>query len=77
MINITLSSTGKSKHELISALGRCVNKVAPAQPQQLSLLNGIWKLITHIPHINDYLSAAGVWLEYTAKHFSVSMTFIG
>lgn len=62
--------SGKSKHELVSALGRSVNKVAPAQAQQLSLLNGVWKLITHIPHINDYLSAAGVWLEYTAKHFS-------
>lgn len=49
--------------------------VAPAQPQQLPLLNNVWKLITHIPHINDYLSSAVVWLEYTAKHFSVSMIF--
>ncbi|XP_063864161.1 VPS35 endosomal protein-sorting factor-like isoform X3 [Scylla paramamosain] len=62
--------SGKSKHELLSALGRCVNKVPPAQQQQLSLLNGVWKLITHIPLTNDYLATAGVWLEYTAKHFS-------
>ena len=66
--------TGKSKHELLSALGKCVNTVAPSQQQQLPLLNVVWKLITHIPHTNDYLTTAGVWLEYTAKHFSVSIS---
>ncbi|KAG0723379.1 UPF0505 protein C16orf62 [Chionoecetes opilio] len=61
---------GKSKHGLLSALGGCVNKVAPQQNQQLPLLNAVWKQITHIPSTRDYLATAAVWLEYTARHFS-------
>ncbi|XP_071531379.1 VPS35 endosomal protein-sorting factor-like isoform X2 [Panulirus ornatus] len=64
------SCPGKSQHELLSALGCCVNQVAPPQQQQLPLLNAVWKLITRIPQTKDYISTAGIWLEYTAKHFT-------
>nr|XP_045583302.1 VPS35 endosomal protein-sorting factor-like isoform X1 [Procambarus clarkii] len=64
------SSPGKVEHELLSALGGCVNQAAPPQHQQLPLLNAVWKLIARIPRTKDYLSTAGIWLEYTAKHFT-------
>ncbi|XP_042227665.1 VPS35 endosomal protein-sorting factor-like isoform X2 [Homarus americanus] len=64
------SYPGKKQHELLSVLGSCVNQVAPPQQQQLPLLNAVWKLITRIPETKDYLSTAGVWLEFTAKNFT-------
>lgn len=64
------SHPGKAQHELLCDLGRCVNQAAPSQHQQLPLLNAVWKFVTKIPDVKDYLSTAGIWLEFTAKHFT-------
>ncbi|KAK8752221.1 hypothetical protein OTU49_012574, partial [Cherax quadricarinatus] len=64
------SYPGKLQHELLSSLGVCVNQAAPPQQQQLPLLNAVWKLIARVPNTKDYLSTAGIWLEFTAKHFT-------
>ncbi|XP_068210933.1 VPS35 endosomal protein-sorting factor-like isoform X1 [Palaemon carinicauda] len=66
------SYPGKSQHELVSSLGVCVNDAAPAPQQHLPLLNAVWKLVTRIPLTKDYLSTAGIWLEFTAKHFTAA-----
>lgn len=63
---------GKSQHELVSSLGVCVNSAAPPPHQHLPLLNAVWKLITRIPVAKDYLSTAGIWLEFTARHFTAT-----
>lgn len=65
-------TSGTSQHDLLCSLGRCVNQAAPPQSQHLSLLNAVWKLVTRIPDTSHYLTTAGVWLEFTAKHFTVS-----
>lgn len=65
--------SGKSQHELLCDLGRCVNQAAPSQHQQLPLLNAVWKFVTKIPDVKDYLTTAGIWLEFTAKHFTVNL----
>lgn len=49
-----------------------MNQAAPSQHQQLPLLNAVWKLVTKIPDVKDYLSTARIWLEFTAKHFTVN-----
>ncbi|KAK4297747.1 hypothetical protein Pmani_029865 [Petrolisthes manimaculis] len=64
------STPGTSQHDLLCSLGRCVNQAAPPQSQHLTLLNAVWKLVTRIPDTSHYLTTAGVWLEFTAKHFS-------
>lgn len=58
--------------ELLILLGEAVCVSSPPAPQQLPLLNNVWKLVTRIQNCQEYLDTARPWLHYTAKHFTAN-----
>lgn len=73
-INIIAANQGENnlKSLLLRLLGVSVCRHSPEIDQRLSILNGAWKSINTITHLNEYIHCIEPWAEYITLHFGVN-----
>ena len=57
-------------HLLYLALGQQLLLTAPADKHRLSILNEVWKHVTKVDDVKEYLAVAEVWAQYLLRYFS-------
>ena len=57
-------------HLLYLVLGQQLLITAPADKHRLSILNEVWKHVTKVEDVKEYLAVAEVWVQYLVRFFS-------
>jgi hypothetical protein len=50
--------------DLFTSLGKQLSVYAPPEEQRLPLLNEVWKVVTKLSDVKEYVDAALIWIEY-------------
>lgn len=76
-INILTANQGENtlKSLLLRLLGISICRHPPETDQRLNILNGAWKCINTITHLNEYIQCIEPWAEYITLHFGVILYF--
>lgn len=53
-------------------LGERVDEQLPPSSERRSLLRDVWRALTKLPRLHDYLTAADFWIEYALRHFGAA-----
>eukprot|EP00735_Rhodelphis_limneticus_P012451 TRINITY_DN571_c0_g1::TRINITY_DN571_c0_g1_i1::g.10448::m.10448 TRINITY_DN571_c0_g1::TRINITY_DN571_c0_g1_i1::g.10448 ORF type:complete len:953 (+),score=366.68,sp/Q557H3/U505_DICDI/38.11/0.0,Vps35/PF03635.12/0.067,Vps35/PF03635.12/0.00062,ACDC/PF14733.1/2.3e+03,ACDC/PF14733.1/3,ACDC/PF14733.1/1.2e+04,ACDC/PF14733.1/5.9e+03 TRINITY_DN571_c0_g1_i1:21-2879(+) len=59
-----------SKCQIYTALGKCLVKSPPPEDSRMIILNDVWKIVTKVSNIREYMDTALVFVEYLLKYFS-------
>ena len=72
LINDTSPATNAivPPHLLYLALGQQLLITAPADKHRLSILNEVWKNVTKLEHVQEYVTVAEVWVQYLVRFFT-------
>lgn len=62
--------SGYPRHQLYRTLGANLVLGKPPHDQVLPILNDVWKVVTKLDSVVDYMNVAEVWVEYPLKHLS-------
>lgn len=65
------SNDGITKSQLFRLLGQSLCKCQPPDDQLLPVLNGTWKTINTMTHVNEFIQCIEPWSEYTSLHFGI------
>ena len=55
---------------LLVSLGRALVRSNTQFPAKDEIVNTCWSLVTSLPHLDEFLPCAGVWIEFVAAQFS-------
>lgn len=53
-------------------LGEKLIELAPSDSAKLPLLREVWRVVTHFTALQEYLSVADIWVEFTLRHFGAA-----
>eukprot|EP01080_Neovahlkampfia_damariscottae_P003853 gene3853-7013_t len=59
------------KHKFYKALGEKFNKVPPKDSEKMRLLNEIWKNVTKIDNVINYIPIVETFMDYVSKNFTM------
>ena len=68
----TSNDAGFSKNKLYSALGVHLVLTPPRKEHQLPLLNEVWKYISALQDVQEYINLAEIWIEFPVKYCTLS-----
>jgi len=68
-VALTPQTNSTMTRGLVISLGKCLLNCNQSIGDKLHILNTVWKIITTLPTLSDYIQCAEVWTEFTAKNF--------
>ena len=58
------------KPTLYKTFGLCLTMSSEGPSEKRLILNEVWKSLTKLKNVGDYISCVEVWIEFVAKHFA-------
>jgi len=68
-VALTPQTNSAMTRGLVVSLGRCLLSCNQSIGEKLQILNTVWKVISTLPSLTDYIQCAEVWTQFTAINF--------